>query len=569
MAVETPEKERAEQTVERFIRRFQDNYRIFLYHVALPLILTPELVNYLRHQFTPKVPWVAEADLLLSDLCRPVGYELYAMDASVRAFLLDRMEQELGMGRMQAVARGAIAYTRHLDRTNPYLTPQEKQAQQWAAMAYLEPGKVARELAEGFQGCTANLGENVGDRAEMMRLARITQELAPQLREHEELLKYASVVSDLLTNSGGVEQPDVLPSYQINEDIELSLPEDLLANFRGGTVWRTAIWGETRYGDPIPKEQDLSEQRILLWQQNGTQIYSCQTELPWLLPFDALIIPVGPHARLGGRFAQAFQEFLGDNQTLFRESVYAELQAQKQVDPDSPLVVSLPLEIRRQLGQTNEKTYRKYVICATVEKSDSSIMLTSFQRQQLRELIMQLYPTRSPFSVLLLEELGIDADAIAPNEDYTKFVFELIGWLETRGKLGELIETLKLAHLDNLKVWGILREIISIKEVACSVEAILNLSRKRGIQKIVTPLLGTGVLNLPVEAVAREMLMTVDKILKTFPVGTIREITFADRKKNAINILNNLADTLFRKSNESFLIPIEINLLKCRIDINH
>jgi hypothetical protein len=69
--------EQAKQTVDRFVRRFDESYRSLAYHAALPLVLTPELVNYFRNQFlrNEQVPWVAEVDLLLSDLCSQVGYE--------------------------------------------------------------------------------------------------------------------------------------------------------------------------------------------------------------------------------------------------------------------------------------------------------------------------------------------------------------------------------------------------------------------------------------------------------------------------------------------------------------
>ena len=110
------EREQAQRQVERFVRRFEPSceprrevplYRLLAYHAALPLVLTPELLNYLRNQFLrgEGVPWVAEADLLLSDLCRPVGYEQYAMDTAVRAYLLEEMEQVLGRARVEAVAR--------------------------------------------------------------------------------------------------------------------------------------------------------------------------------------------------------------------------------------------------------------------------------------------------------------------------------------------------------------------------------------------------------------------------------------------------------------------------------
>ncbi len=54
--------------------RFDESYGLLAYHAALPLVLTPELVNYLRNEFLrgEQVPWVAEVDLLLSDLCSQV-----------------------------------------------------------------------------------------------------------------------------------------------------------------------------------------------------------------------------------------------------------------------------------------------------------------------------------------------------------------------------------------------------------------------------------------------------------------------------------------------------------------
>ncbi len=80
----------AKNKVERFVSRFEPSYHWLACHVALPLVLTPELVNYLRVQFlrSEEIPWIAEADLLLSDLCRPVGYELYVMDKAVRVYLI-------------------------------------------------------------------------------------------------------------------------------------------------------------------------------------------------------------------------------------------------------------------------------------------------------------------------------------------------------------------------------------------------------------------------------------------------------------------------------------------------
>jgi hypothetical protein len=84
--------EEAKEQIKNFTERFEPSYETLVYHAALPFVLTPELLNYLRIEFLGKeVPWIAEADFLLSDLCNPVGYELYAMKADIRAYALKQL----------------------------------------------------------------------------------------------------------------------------------------------------------------------------------------------------------------------------------------------------------------------------------------------------------------------------------------------------------------------------------------------------------------------------------------------------------------------------------------------
>jgi hypothetical protein len=129
-----------EQKVTLFERRFGAQYRLLAYHAALPLVLTPELVHYLRTEFLgDEVPWEAEADLLLSDLCSQVGYELYAMDADMRAYLLEQMQHDerIPSEQMQRLAQLLMSYVNYLSEINPGQRERELQAQRWAAMAYL------------------------------------------------------------------------------------------------------------------------------------------------------------------------------------------------------------------------------------------------------------------------------------------------------------------------------------------------------------------------------------------------------------------------------------------------
>ena len=64
----------AADLVEGFVARFGNGHLRLALHASLPLGLTPDLLGVLRHNLAANVPWIAEADLLLSQLCRDVGH---------------------------------------------------------------------------------------------------------------------------------------------------------------------------------------------------------------------------------------------------------------------------------------------------------------------------------------------------------------------------------------------------------------------------------------------------------------------------------------------------------------
>jgi formylglycine-generating enzyme required for sulfatase activity len=233
---EAEQREQAARTVERFVRRFEDSYRLLAYHAALPLVLTPELVNYLRNEFLrgEQVPWVAEVDLLLSDLCSQVGYELYAMDTHVRAYLLWQMKEHYGEGRMREVARVLISYVSYLSRLNPGRRQQELEAQRWAAMVCLGDERckaaareIAQRLIEVSSGTSDEKLTGSGIRAELARLTRITEELSPQLQQEPDLLEYARLIQRILRTPDEVSPDDLRRSYWLDNE-ELTLPVGVL-----------------------------------------------------------------------------------------------------------------------------------------------------------------------------------------------------------------------------------------------------------------------------------------------------------------------------------------------------
>ncbi|NEO89998.1 MAG: formylglycine-generating enzyme family protein [Moorea sp. SIO3G5] len=217
--------ELAKQQIERFVARFEPNYRYLACHCALPLVLTPELVNYIRVQFllNEEVPWIAEADLLLSELCRPVGYELYAMTPAVRSHLLAQFEtpefqHKFGTNRLKSVAQLLMDYVTYLMGTDPASRQREFQAQQWAAMVYLDEHRTQaeQEIAKALQGLV-NRGKN--GQAELARLQRLIEEFRPQLSQYDSLMKFAESLGIWLN---GKIPPDASQSYGVH-GVKLSL----------------------------------------------------------------------------------------------------------------------------------------------------------------------------------------------------------------------------------------------------------------------------------------------------------------------------------------------------------
>jgi hypothetical protein len=140
------------------------------------------LLNYLHAKFLRKVPWEAQADLLLSELYRPIGYEMYAMEPALREYLLAEMEKTESAAKMQEVAHLILSYVRHLWHTHSLASASELQAQRWGAMAYItnERENVIQEMAKSFQSSINN-----NDQAEISWLLRLTKTFEPQLKKSQ------------------------------------------------------------------------------------------------------------------------------------------------------------------------------------------------------------------------------------------------------------------------------------------------------------------------------------------------------------------------------------------------
>ncbi|KST66732.1 tetratricopeptide repeat protein [Mastigocoleus testarum] len=143
--------EYAVREVVAFERRFGKKHLALACHAALPLILTPELVNLIRINFldTEDISWIAESDLLLSPLCRPIQEDIYEVEPCVREVLLVELEEKFPWRRPFQLAEFLHFY---LDKQPDWkLRAELTRTQKWIAKAYLDPDTTIQEITQELE----------------------------------------------------------------------------------------------------------------------------------------------------------------------------------------------------------------------------------------------------------------------------------------------------------------------------------------------------------------------------------------------------------------------------------
>ena len=193
----------AEQYIHAFANSFGRSHLLLAYHAAFPLALTPDLLYRLWAYFQRdiqgdflEIPWVAAPELLLSNLCREVGEELYEMDTTIRSALLRRLQadEKFGPQRIQQLSEFMLDYIQNqLHSHNPDVKD-FAQSQRWTVLAYTQPNSAAREFALSFGRIVPNLVDpEHPDNWEVIRLASLVESFADPLIEAnlEPLILYA------------------------------------------------------------------------------------------------------------------------------------------------------------------------------------------------------------------------------------------------------------------------------------------------------------------------------------------------------------------------------------------
>ena len=122
-------------------------------HAAFPQTLTPDLLYQIWLRFVPQAPWTAVARILLSRLCREVGYELYEMDMAVRNLLLEELKEDkrFGKARLKKLAEFYTNYVKQQLDSNDSKVGELPQAEYWISLACTQPYQLNRKLAQAIE----------------------------------------------------------------------------------------------------------------------------------------------------------------------------------------------------------------------------------------------------------------------------------------------------------------------------------------------------------------------------------------------------------------------------------
>ena len=167
--------------VEVFRERYGEDALKLAYHGAFPLTLTTDLLYCLRENFAPDVPWYAVGDVLLSGLCRPVGYDLYEMEGDTRRALLEVLKTELGdqaKARVSDLEQFMLVYVhQRLATEKRYITRMigDELSFRWTALAPFRPEQeLVAQIQRDLEALAAT--EDAEERFWLARLVKSSED---------------------------------------------------------------------------------------------------------------------------------------------------------------------------------------------------------------------------------------------------------------------------------------------------------------------------------------------------------------------------------------------------------
>ncbi|PHN01197.1 caspase family protein [Flavilitoribacter nigricans] len=161
--------------VEAFYQEYRFGHFLLTAYAAVPALLTPDLLYKLWQNFhqyrwagrTERIHRVAVSDLLLSPLCREVGFELYEMDAGIRQAFLDWQQRIAGeplwqdrhLATVKSIAEFLEEYHARPNPARQRWGEAYEELQQWNTLAFTRPEQLQKKMWQKLRESVAGKKE--------------------------------------------------------------------------------------------------------------------------------------------------------------------------------------------------------------------------------------------------------------------------------------------------------------------------------------------------------------------------------------------------------------------------
>ena len=230
--------ERGRDMVDDFILRSDDgidknHYRGLARYAALPLVLTVDLLTFLRQEFLPEAPAIVEVDLLLSNLCLEAGEDIYIMNRDARTYLISELRKEDdGLKKIERVNLSLLDHLDFLAKNHRSLKSREWETQKLSAMLCIfekrdEAAKTIGRHLETLlnrlnQGSRDQSDESKNVQSELRWLSSLVSEMAENLSQYPELVNVAASIGRIMSARTPEEAESI--RNEIGSDREFDLP---------------------------------------------------------------------------------------------------------------------------------------------------------------------------------------------------------------------------------------------------------------------------------------------------------------------------------------------------------
>ena len=272
-----------------FAKRHGEQALFLAYHAAFPLTITSDLLYCLRENFVRDCSWYAVADVLLSGLCQPVGYDLYEMEGKTRDRLLRRLCIEFGEERLKELANFMSQYIANRlqvkDNDRALILGERPN---WTALAYLsgDGTEAVNAIKSELQKLTtsadaqqrikwAALVENYADLLSekgfeplLLKWAQDTLEAQPiQDDEETEIAKLMGIELKPFDYDVAVINPDITPDDESEDELKPFEFETVTVDNRGQVIKKEqnqALYFLEFLGEVAGKQAELKIEMVAI-----------------------------------------------------------------------------------------------------------------------------------------------------------------------------------------------------------------------------------------------------------------------------------------------------------------